>query len=79
MSPEDVRFDLVHGPAGPDGALTAAAEAPLWLSNRAEDGICHYEGTFEPAVRGRVGYAVRVLPHHGELRNPLDTGLVLWA
>ncbi len=79
LAPEDVRFDIVHGPSATDGTLTAAGEAPLWLSSRAEDGICHYEGTFEPAVRGRVGYAIRVVPHHAELRNPLDTGLALWA
>ncbi|MEX0781841.1 MAG: alpha-glucan family phosphorylase [Dehalococcoidia bacterium] len=79
LSPTDLRFDVVHGPSAPDGGLTPAAEAPLWMSNRAEDGICHYEGTFQPQSRGRVGYALRVLPNHPELRNPFDTGLVLWA
>jgi starch phosphorylase len=79
LRPEDVQLHVVYGPAGPDGTLHASREAPLTLESRAEDGICHYRGTFEPAVRGRVGYAVRVLPHHRELRNALDVGLVLWA
>jgi starch phosphorylase len=79
LSPADLQFHVVHGPAAPDSTLTPAGTAALWLESRAEDGICHYQGTFEPAARGRVGYAIRVLPHHPELRNPFDTGLVLWA
>ncbi|MGH2626293.1 MAG: alpha-glucan phosphorylase, partial [Anaerolineales bacterium] len=79
LHPTDVRLDVVHGPATPDGALTPAGEAPLVFDGRSEDGICNYVGSFEPVTRGRAGYSVRVLPHHPELRNAFDTGLVLWA
>jgi starch phosphorylase len=79
LTPGDLQFHVVHGPAAPDGTLHPSGEAPLWLDNRAEDGICHYQGSFEPVARGRVGYAVRVLPNHRDLRNALDAGLVLWA
>lgn len=79
LTPQDVEFHVVHGPATPDGGLAPVGDAPLIFEGQAEDGICHYRATFEPAARGRVGYAVRVLPRHPELRNPFDTGLVLWA
>ncbi len=79
LRPGDLQFHVVHGPAWADGTLRPAGEAALSLEGRAEDGICHYQGSFEPAARGRVGYAVRVLPNHPDLRNALDAGLVLWA
>ncbi|HEX6031749.1 MAG TPA: alpha-glucan family phosphorylase [Tepidiformaceae bacterium] len=79
VQPEDVRVDVIHGPAGQDGALHARVESPLTFEGRTEDAVCHYTGTFDPVVSGRIGYAVRVLPAHPDLRNPLDTGLVLWA
>jgi starch phosphorylase len=79
IQPEDVRVDVIHGPAAEDGSLLARAESPLAFESRTEEAVAHYTGTFRPVVSGRIGYAVRVLPAHPDLRNPLDTGLVLWA
>jgi starch phosphorylase len=76
---EDVRVDIVHGPAEPDGQIHPEGEAPMTFEHMAEDGICHYRGQFEPGSNGRVGYVVRVLPNHPGLPNPLATGLVHWA
>jgi starch phosphorylase len=79
LSPDDLSVDAISGPVSSEGALEAAGMISLVLTSRAEDGICHYEGTFTPSASGRIGYAIRVLPRHPELRNPLDTGLALWA
>ncbi len=79
LQPDDVRFDAVHGEASPEGLLQPAGTATLGLAGRGEDGACRFEGTFEPCANGRVGFAIRATPSHPDLRNALDTGLVLWA
>jgi starch phosphorylase len=79
LSPDDLRVDLVFGPATPAGELTIDATAPLVLEERRADGVCVFTGTFAPGAGGRVGYAVRVLPDHPGLHDPFASGLALWA
>lgn len=79
LSPDDLRVDVVFGPATPAGDLTIDATAPLALQERRDDGVCVFAGTFAPGTGGRVGYAVRVLPNHPGLHDPFASGLALWA
>lgn len=79
LSPDDLRVDIVFGPASPAGDLTIDSTAPLDLRERRDDGVCVFGGAFSPGIGGRVGYAVRVLPHHPGLHDPFASGLALWA
>jgi hypothetical protein len=38
-----------------------------------------FSGAVQSFDSGRFGYAVRVLPHHRDLPNPYQPGLILWA
>jgi starch phosphorylase len=79
LDPGDVQVALVHGPALPGGEIHPEGEAAMTFQSRAEDGVCHYSGTFQPRLSGRIGYVVRILPAHPNLPDPLTTGLVHWA
>lgn len=79
LSPGDLRVDVVFGPATPAGDLSIDSTAPLALRERRDDGVCVFEGEFASGAGGRVGYAVRVLPHHSGLHDPFASGLALWA
>lgn len=79
LAPEEIRVDAVFGAAAPGGELRATETAPLALRERHDDGLCIFEGTLEAGTGGRIGYAIRVLPHHPALPHPLATGLTLWG
>ena len=79
LQPGDLRVDVVSGPTNAAGELSIAAMERLALVEQRQDGVCIFQGTFSPGGGGRVGYAIRVLPHHEALHHPLGTGLVLWA
>ena len=79
LSPADIDVTLVYGDVTPAGELEGEWVAPMTYESRGSDGLCRYSATFAPDVSGRVGYAVRILPRHPGLRDPLDLGLVHWA
>jgi starch phosphorylase len=79
LAPADVRVEVVHGTALPDGTLATAGVVRLDCDERNAGPVCTYTGTFAAQAHGRAGYAVRVTPNHPDLHDPLDTGLVLWA
>jgi starch phosphorylase len=84
LTPDDVRIDLLHGRAALDGELETAREGPLDMTpldiqEQAEDGSYVFGGGFEPAIGGRIGYAIRILPRHPQLHDPFAAGLVQWA
>jgi starch phosphorylase len=79
LTPEDFEVSMLAGEADAEGRLTPAGTTPLVLTEASPDGVCRFEGTFEPPASGRTGYAVRITPRHPALRQPEDTGLVTWA
>jgi starch phosphorylase len=79
LQPSDLQVDIVYGRAKPGGDLHIEAVAPMTFVAQQEDRLCRYEGSFTPGVGGRVGYAVRVTPHHPHLPPVIPTGLAHWA
>ena len=74
----DVCVQIAHGNVGPSGELID----PVLLTMTVEgcsDGVCDYSGSFIARRPGLYGFAVRVLPDHEDLVNPLEMGLVAWA
>ena len=48
--------------------------------NGAHDGSTWvFSGAIPCRSSGQHGYAVRVLPHNGDLANPFEPGLVTWG
>ena len=80
LSPADVSVELLHGPVRADGSLGEPVVQSLQLDGDAgRDGEMVYRGGFVCSVSGEYGLAVRVVPHHADLLDWTDTGLVTWA
>jgi starch phosphorylase len=78
VSSDDVCVQLAHGRVGASGALVDPQLIDLGLE-RTDDGVHTYRGSFTAEAAGLYGYAVRVLPHHRDLPNRMDMGLIDWA
>jgi starch phosphorylase len=48
-------------------------------NGKREGGNWVYQGTIACRASGQHGFAVRVLPRHGDLSNPFEPGLVTWG
>ena len=79
LNKDDVRVEVVFGPARPDGEIHPTGAETLAFVEAHDDGVCHYRGSFIATTGGRSGYAVRVVPALGSAAESADTGLVLWA
>jgi starch phosphorylase len=78
LSTDDILVQLAHGPVGANGELVGPSLGRMEAKYCA-DGTCVYEGSFDATSPGLYGFAVRVLPAHEDLGNPMDLGLVAWA
>jgi hypothetical protein len=65
----------LHGPIDSAGSfITAPAAVALQPTG---DGV--YEGTYTVGEAGPYGVTVRAVPHHDDLINPMEMGMVAWA
>ncbi|MFH0881543.1 MAG: alpha-glucan family phosphorylase [bacterium] len=78
LDPSEVQVMAWHGNLGGERTITHAHSIPLAHMGVADDKVHEYEGHVECTDAGQFGYAVRVLPYHEDLNNPLDLGLVTW-
>jgi starch phosphorylase len=78
LEDEDLDVQLAHGGVGANGELTSSTLVEMKLTEHNE-GVSVYRGTFATEAPGLYGFAVRVIPAHRDLSNPLDLGLVRWA
>jgi starch phosphorylase len=78
LGDEDLDVQLAHGGVGANGELTSSTLVEMKLAEH-DAGVSVYRGTFATEAPGLYGFAVRVIPAHRDLSNPLDMGLVRWA
>ncbi len=78
LGPEDVLVQLCVGRLDAGGAIAEPAIARMHAVS--SDGDLHtFAGEMEIDTSGRHGLAVRVLPKHDDLLDPVEMGLVVWA
>ncbi len=73
MRLDEVTVQIVHGPLDPSGALDGNRVETVAMSG---DGTGRFTGEFAPSGAGPWGAAVRAMPFHQALSNPIETGLV---
>jgi hypothetical protein len=73
MRLDEVSVQIVHGPLDPSGALDGTRVETVAMSG---DGTGRFTGEFAPSGAGPWGAAVRAMPFHQALSNPIETGLV---
>jgi starch phosphorylase len=78
LSTDDVMVQLAHGQVGANGELVAPAVAEMRAESCTE-GVCIYRGSFVTEHSGLYGFAVRVIPSHADLIDPMEMGLITWA
>ncbi|MFY9550799.1 MAG: alpha-glucan family phosphorylase [Thermoanaerobaculia bacterium] len=78
LDASEVSVELFEGPPGPDGTLESGTATRLEASGR-EGESAVFRLTHRKPASEELGYTVRVRPHHPDLAQPNETGLVLWS
>jgi starch phosphorylase len=79
LKPTDVSVELFHGPLNAEGLIGSGQSLPTLIAKSKGTGTYIFAGAISCRTSGRHGYALRILPKHEDLGNPLDMGLVLWG
>ena len=79
LEPQDVTVQLYYGPLDTRGEIPKGEVMPLKWVESSEDGSHVFVSAIPCRTSGRYGYALRILPHHEDLSNPYEPGLILWA
>lgn len=80
LRPGDARVQLYLGRTDPDGTISDAQVIEMACTNADEpSGPYVYTGRLPCRASGPLGYTVRVIPSHPDLRGPFDLVPVVWA
>ena len=79
LSPDDVQVQLFHGVVDNQGDIPEPATIAMSHNGSPQGASWIFKGTIPCRSSGQHGYAVRVLPHHADLANPFEPGLVCWG
>ncbi len=79
LEPKDILVELYHGPLDEDGQLHTGQAIEMQLAAALENRKVKYTVAMPCTRSGMTGYTVRVLPHHPDMADPRDMGLVRWV
>jgi starch phosphorylase len=79
LSPEDVQVQLFHGLVDNQGDIPNPAAVLMSPNGSVGSTSCLFHGRIPCRSSGQFAYAVRVLPHHPDLPNSFEPGLVCWG
>jgi starch phosphorylase len=79
LKPTDVAVELFHGPLNAEGQIVEGQALPTLIAQSKGKGNYVFAGAIGCQTSGRHGYALRIIPHHEDLGNPFEMGLILWG
>jgi starch phosphorylase len=79
LAPGDVLAQLEYGAVDSAGNIGQPTVRRMEYVGPGQDGTHAFLGTVICEGTGRWGYAVRLLPSHRDLVNPVDANCVLWS
>ncbi len=80
FKPDDVEVQLFHGLVDSLGEIPLPRTVPMSHNGHPESGSTWvFTGAIPCSASGQHGFAVRVLPRHGDLANSFEPGLVTWG
>jgi starch phosphorylase len=80
FSPQDVEVQLFHGPVDSFGEIPRPQTVTMSHNGAPQQGNTWvFHGAIPCRSSGQHGFLVRVLPHHEDLANPYEPGLVCWG
>ncbi|MBU0637902.1 MAG: alpha-glucan family phosphorylase [Planctomycetes bacterium] len=78
VRPKDVSVEVYHGLLGTADRIMDGTAVPMTHVRAAENGEHVFEGSVPCAHSGRHGYVIRVVPHHEDVADRYDQGLLVW-
>jgi starch phosphorylase len=79
LKPTDVAVELFYGPLDAEGQIVQGQVLPTLIAQSKGLGKYIFTGAITCQTSGRHGYALRIVPHHDDLGNPFEMGLILWG
>jgi len=79
LKPDDVQVQLFHGAVDNQGEIPDPGTILMSHNGAAQGSSWLFHGTIPCRSSGHQGFAVRVLPHHADLANTFEPGLVCWG
>lgn len=79
LKPTDVSVQLYHGLLDASNLIENGRALPTLIAQSKGKGKYVFAGAIPCRTSGQHGYALRILPHHEDLDNPFEMGLVLWG
>jgi starch phosphorylase len=79
LNPTDVSVELYHGPLNAEGMIAQGKAMPMLIAQSKGKGKYVFAGAIACKTSGRHGFALRIVPHHEDMGNPFEMGLILWG
>jgi starch phosphorylase len=79
LNPTDIALELFYGPLDAEGMIVEGQAIPMLIAQSKAKGKYIFAGAISCHTSGRHGYALRIVPHHEDLGNPFEMGLLLWG
>jgi len=78
LDPDDVTVELYYGDVNSLGAISEAKAERMNYAGTAGGRYHRFTGNTYCKSAGRKGLTVRLLPHHPDLTDPYELGLIYW-
>ena len=78
LKPEDLCVEVYYGQLDTNGMIEKGNSMRMEIKNQDETGAYVFQANIPCESTGKHGFSIRVLPHHPELPNPHEMGLIKW-
>jgi len=79
LTDKDVHVEVYYGGVDTYRQLKTGTAVQMTCTDKLEDGLYRYEGAVPCDATGRLGFAVRITPCHGDLAHQHELGLIAWS
>jgi glycogen phosphorylase len=79
IDPGSVKVEVYYGTVNKHNVIEPPEIVQMKLEERGENGFYRYSAAIRILEGGEYGYTFRVVPHHPDLINKFDMGLVRWV
>jgi starch phosphorylase len=79
LKPEDVSVEVYFGKVDSSGHIEKGNVATMnHIEGEEQDGAMKFLGEVPCNISGEHGFAVRVVPHHTDMSDPYEPGMIIW-
>jgi starch phosphorylase len=78
LTPEELRVEVYYGVLDSDDNIIDGQSMVMQQVGQVKKNLYRFEAVIPCESTGHHGFSVRVMPHHPEIANPFDTGLITW-